>query len=127
MIEHAIRSLLTDNDDLIEIVKDRIYYSSAPQSVKIPYLILTKVSAVRGHVHGKPAGLCTARIQISIIPETYLQAKEIAALIQGTLQSYRGQSESMDIDGIFYSNEVDIFDNNGTYMLAVDYEVLHKE
>jgi hypothetical protein len=125
MIEHAIRSLLANNEELTAIVGDRIYYVTAPEKVATPYLVLSKVSALRDHVHSGPAGLASVRMQVSIIADTYLGTKEIATLIQTTLQGFRGQSESMDIDGIFYMNEVDIYD--GIYILAVDYQVLHKE
>lgn len=120
MIEHAIYSLISTLCD------ERIYYVSAPQDVTLPYIVFFKVSALREHSHDGASGLARIRIQFSIFADTYLEAKEIAQTLQVILQGYSGISEGVNINGIFYENETDFYEE-GRYYVNADYIIWHKE
>lgn len=119
MIEYAIYSLISSLCD------GRVYYVTAPQDVGTPYIVFFKVSAPRQHSHDGASGLVRVRMQFSIFSDTYLEAKETAQALQAILQGYRGTSEEVDIQAIFYEDENDFYDE--LYHVACDYMIWHKE
>jgi hypothetical protein len=125
-IEKDIYSLLSASTSLSSA---KIYPNVAVQESATPFIVYRKVSSVRPQTHGGAAGVATARFQVSVYSTSYTQAKSIAAGVQAKLEGHTSSTGSVRIQGIFYDNEVDLFDtslkNTGLYHIATDYRVQH--
>lgn len=120
-MEEALTSLLADN-------APRRYWSRAPQSPEPqrPYVVLTRISAVRDYHLQGASGYVVSRIQIDIYADTYTSADTTAQAIIRTLSGYRGGS----ILGLFVDNQRDLSgieagDPNELFRQSIDVIVHH--
>lgn len=129
IIEQAIREELLLNDALTALVSKRIYYVNAPQDVKVPYIIIIKVSGPRVQSHDGMSHLVNARVQVSIFGSTYKDCKQIAQQVQSSLAAFSGvMGGGMEVGNILYINETDFYETNTLlYHVAQDYMIWHKE
>jgi hypothetical protein len=128
MIEHALRTILVNNDGVKNLVNDRIYYNIAPQGTTIPYIVFFKIAGPREHSHDGKSGLAHPRFQFSVFADTYLKAKQITQAIQNALDCFTGEIEDTAIKSCLYINEVDMYDAQaGLNHVASDYEIYHRE
>jgi hypothetical protein len=128
MIEYALRNLLVNDDRIITLVDDKVYYAMAPQDTESPYIVLYKISGVRLHSHDGFSSLTDCRFQFSIFADTYLESKQIAQAIQAVLDGFKGVEEEsgIHIQKCLYINEVDMYEA-GFHTIACDYEITHRE
>lgn len=128
LIEQAILDELIGTSGVTDLVGTRIYYVKAPQNVTTPYVVFTKVSAPREHDHDGSAGLVGARFQFSVFAKTYYETKQIAVQIQTVLQAYSGTMGEVVVNGAFYQNEVDFWEEDTKlYHVACDYLIWYNE
>ncbi|MFA5374129.1 MAG: DUF3168 domain-containing protein [Candidatus Omnitrophota bacterium] len=125
VIETAILKHLLNTSAVTVLVGRRIYYVIAPQNVVKPYIVFSKISAVRVSSHDGPSHLANPRFQFSCFGETYKSMKDMALALQGALEGYTGTlggAGGVPVNGVFYENETDLDDN-----VAVDYKFWHEE
>jgi len=131
LIEQAVLTELGNAAALVAIVSTRIYYVRAPQSVISPYVILSKVSASREQTHDGPAHLAYSEIQIFSFATTYTVAKEIAGIIQTTLQAFSGNmgdAPYVAVGACEYTDEVDDHDpDTNLYYVSQIFRISHYE
>lgn len=125
MIESVIKIYLEAQSGLTDLIADRIFYATAPQEVSTPYVVMTKVSDRLEQSHSGSSGLSTARIQFSVIGETYYDTRLISAQIQTALVGKKGIVGTEFISCLF-DGEVDLF-NSGLYQLAMDFIIKYSE
>lgn len=128
IIEQAVRDQLHSDTAIHTLVTDRIYYVKAPQDVTNPYIVLQKISGVRGHSHDGADGSVQARIQVSIFATTYKEAKDISEAVRAEIDDYKGTMQSVTVGHCFFDNETDLFEEGeGLYGIADDYLILYTE
>jgi len=128
LIEQAILDELIGTAGITDLVGQRIYYVKAPQDVTTPYIVFTKVSAPREHDHDGSSGLVGARFQFSVFATTYYEAKQIVVQVQAVLQAYSGTMGEVVVNGSFYQNEVDFWEEDTKlYHVACDYLIWYNE
>ena len=128
LIEQAILTKLLTTPGLIPLVGQKIYYVHAPQNVIQPYIVFSKISAPREHSHNGSSHLAITRFQFSIFASTYLKVKQIAGQIQDSLQAFSGIVDEVNINAIFYQNEIDFWDNDvKLYHTDCEYLIAHNE
>ncbi|MDD4986688.1 MAG: DUF3168 domain-containing protein [Dehalococcoidales bacterium] len=133
LIEHALKTYLEDQAGLTALLGDsKLYYATAPQDVKSPYLVMTKISSVRTHSHDGDSHLARTRMQFSICGEIfggYYDCKMIAQQLRAALQGKTGligDAPGVEIGSCLYDDEVDSYDpDTGLFQIFVDYVILH--
>jgi hypothetical protein len=129
IIEHALKTYLEAQSGLTALISDRLYYVTAPQDVTAPYLVMTKISAVREQCQAGSSHLARSRFQFTIVSETYRTAKLIAAQLQSALQGCvgnKGDSPGVYIYSCTYDNETDLYEND-FHQLVLDFFISHED
>jgi len=131
IIEQAILTQLNTYAGLTALVGQRIYYIKAPQTVIEPYVVFFKVSAQRSYHTTADDGMVSSRFQFSVFSPTYSVAKQITVQISLALPrgpANIGTTPGVDIGGIFYNDETDLFENEtNLYHIACDYLINYYE
>lgn len=97
-MEVALRALLLP-------IAPRCYWGRAPQQPvpARPYVVLSRISGVRGYHMRGGDGVMQSRVQIDIYADSYAAAATLGAAIIGVLSGYRGGV----FRGIFIDSERD--------------------
>tara|TARA_R110002020_G_scaffold5323_1_gene22344 strand:+ start:16 stop:432 length:417 start_codon:yes stop_codon:yes gene_type:complete len=107
-VEQAIRSRLTSQSSVTDLVSTRIYPLAAPQGASLPYVIYDvgtdPVESMSGH-----AGLTFAGFSISCYATTYASVKAISEQIRLVLDGWSGTSEGVSIKSVIHGNSNDIY------------------
>ncbi len=112
---------------LLATAAPRRYWSRAPQTPPHrPYVVLSRISGVRGYHNQGDDGLAASRVQIDVYADTYIAAHNTGNAIIGVLSGYRGGS----IQGVFIDNQRDLSgieggDPNELFRLSIDVIVHH--
>ena len=72
------------------LVSNRMYPLKLPQGATFPALTYFQVSGVAGYTHNKADGTSRERWQISCWAKTYKEAKELAASVTTSLNTFTG-------------------------------------
>ena len=134
MIEPAFRLILQEAQPVAGLVGDRLYFVVAEQNERRPRIVLTLVSAVRGHTFQGRGGYVTGRMQVDCLAPTYQQAKELAKAAGDALDGFTGAKDGTDIDYIETDETRDIptappvgSSVPTTYGVTFDARFMHKE
>ena len=128
LIEEGLITYLLAQSGVTAYVGEQIHFVHAPQNVTAPYIIIIKISGVREHSHDGSSELAHPRFQLSVFANTYSEVKGIASALQTVLQTYSGTMGSVNVDVVFYDNEVDMYEQEtGLYHTALDYIIWHTE
>ena len=113
--------------NLLATAAPRRYWSRAPQTPpQRPYVVLSRISGVRGYHNQGDDGLAASRVQIDVYADTYQSAHTTAEAIISTLSGYRGGT----IQGVFVDNQRDMTgieggDPNELFRQSIDVIVNH--
>lgn len=122
----------------VPVPGDRIYAMRAPQNATAPFVIYQRVSSERWrHING-PTGMIQATVQIDSYASTYHAAKELALLIEGVLDGFRGTvayggdspQATIRFGGISCQNDIDLFDQTDEpflYRVSADYLITYEQ
>lgn len=116
--EKAIDELIkihvgTDDDG-----QKKLYALRAPDNITDEFIVFQRTDNDRDrHING-PSGLSQALIQIDCYSKSYYGAKDLAALVEGTLDGYSGTvaygtdspQESIVINAISLQNDIDLLE-----------------
>lgn len=89
---------------LASVAGGRRYWVRAPQAAARPYVVMRKISAVRGYTFDGEDGLVRYRVQIDVYGDTYTAAIGAARAAIAILSGY----QSGAIRGIFVDSEQDL-------------------
>lgn len=102
-------------------VSGRMYPLTLPAGVTFPAITYFQVSKVAGYTHNKADGTTRERWQFSCWARSYKAAKELAATITGTLNTYTGGTGAV-VKMSMKENETDIADPEpGLFQVPVDF------
>lgn len=100
-----------------------VFNNRATSIKKVPYCVLTKISAPREYTMDGNAGMVTARLQVDIYHDTYINAKTEAEKLY-VLDQYT----SSIVSNIRLDNETDLFDDETKiHHVILDFIVRHYE
>ena len=106
-LEAGVYAHLSNADRVAGLVSTRIYPEVIPQTAELPAMAYQRVSGPRDHYHNGAAGMARARIQLTIVAETYTAAKGVAAAVRD-LFPFRGELGGLvEVYSAWVENEVD--------------------
>lgn len=112
---------------LLATAAPRRFWGRAPQAApQRPYVVLSRVSGVRGYHNQGDDGLVASRVQIDVYGDTYSAVNATANGIVTTLSGYRGGT----IQAVFIDSERDLTgieggDPNELFRVSIDLIVHH--
>jgi len=122
-IEVALQNKLLENENLKNIVGERIYILKLPQNPVYPAVAYFKVSNPRHHA----IDVAYPRFQFSVFAKTYKASKDLADLIRFVLQREKGITGGIPIIQGVYLNEIDLYESDTQlYHIACDYKIIYK-
>ena len=131
LIEQAILTRLLADSAISTLVGTRIYYVRADQAVAKPYIVFSKISAIRVSSHDGGSGLANPRFQFSCFGETYKSVTDIAVAIQDSLEGFTGVMGGVggvNVNGCYYEDETDFYEEDSKlYHRALDFKLWHDE
>lgn len=113
--------------NLLATVAPLRFWGRAPQTAPArPYIVLFRVSGVRGYHNQGADGLVASRVQIDVYGDTYISAHNTGSAIISTLSGYRGGT----IQSVFIDSQRDLTgieggDPNELFRLSIDVIVHH--
>jgi hypothetical protein len=119
---------------LAPVASGRRYWVRAPQvgadgkALPLPYVVMHRISAIRGYTFEGDDGLVQYRVQIDVTDKTYTSATATAAAIVSILSGY----QSGAIRGIFVESQRDLpvtdaGDVNHLFRVSTDVIIWHRE
>lgn len=114
---------------LLRTVASRCFWSRAPQTPAParPYVVMHRISGVRGYTFEGDDGLVESRVQIDVFADTYTSARSTADLITATLSGHRDSN----FRAIFIDTErslpgLDGSDPDELFRISIDAIVWHR-
>jgi|SRR5262245_22437449 len=106
----------------------RIHSVRLPQGQVAPSLVFNRVSETADYTMKEDSGLSSIRIQFDSWAQTADQANELASATRDRLSGYRGpmvgNSEAIEVRGIFVVSELDSYDDvTKLYRISRDYNL----
>ena len=100
MIETAVRTILTADPDVSEVVVDRVWLGpgSRPQNERRPGIVITRTGGGDQYDIEGVAGYAQGTLQADVLCPTYQAAKELAAKVVTALHNYTGTVAGLVID-----------------------------
>lgn len=115
--------------NLLAAVAHRRFWGRAPQAApQRPYVVLSRISGVRGYHNRGADGLVASRVQIDCYGDTYISAHNTGNAIIATLSGYRGGTiQAVFIDSQRDLTGIDGSDPNELFRMSIDVIVHHSE
>ena len=125
----AVRYLLANNASLLaQVPASRIIIGVLRQDTALPAISVTHVSTVRQQMVAAASGICVARVQVTVMADSYESQKAVMALVRAALPRSRGVVDGTAVDNIVPDNEgPDFTDEAGIFMGSIDYRVTYTE
>lgn len=104
------------------------YWVRAPQDASRPYIVMTRISSVRGYTMQGDDGLPQNRVQVDVYADIYTDARDISQQIIDLASGYR----SGDTSGIFVDGRRDLPASDAgevahLFRVSIDLMVWHRE
>jgi hypothetical protein len=130
-IETALIIKLKATSGVTSLTGSRIYYiNDVIQKVEYPYVVIQTVSNPAEYVLSGSQTLRSARIQLSIISDTYTECQSVADAIKTAIHYFKGTmggTGGVDVAGCFLDGENDIESEPELFGIAVDYLLKYSE
>lgn len=105
MVEKAIREILTSDPAITAIVGSRVYQDFARQGTILPYLVFGRASTYREYALSGYVGLAQARIEVTMIGETFGSLVLLAKEVREALTSFHGTKKGVRIQDAILDDE----------------------
>lgn len=123
-VQGALKTLLRNDVDIAAVVGTRVYPFPLRQTPVLPDITMQQIS----DPHDPILGVGHPRWQITPWSESYLEARQVAQLIDFCLQRYKGTSEGVQIISCHYQDSRDMRDpETGLYLCPVDIKLKYWE
>lgn len=127
-IESGLYTHLTNDPDVSALVGDRIYPLLVPQDASLPAIAYQRISTGREEAHTGPSGLCSARIQLTCIADSYESAKSVADAVRKSLDGFSGTMGTFEVGACFVVNDRDDWASSfDVPVVRLDVIIWHKE
>lgn len=112
---------------LLATAAPRRFWGRTPQAApQRPYVVLSRISGVRGYHNQGADGLVASRIQIDCYGDTYFSAHNTGNAIVSTISGYRGGTiQAVFIDSQRDLTGIDGSDPNELFRVSIDVIVHH--
>jgi hypothetical protein len=126
----AVFSILTTDAAVSAIVGAKVYPRTAPQGIKIPYVVYSIISVTPTDTKDRPSPLDAVRVQIDCYDRTYMGCETLHGKVRDAIDAYEigATVAGVKLDGIKYETEndtidedVDIFRRSADYIIRVKY------
>jgi hypothetical protein len=123
-IRKVIYTLLTTDADVSSIVGTKVFPVVAPQDTDVPYITWDIINV---DPHGTKSGasdLDKYLIQFDVVESNYTRVSDLSIKLREAIDRYPVQATiaGVLIDGVDYSNETDIYDEEmNLHIKQVDY------
>lgn len=137
-IETALYQYLAATTTVTGYTSGRIYPSMIPQGVKLPAIVLYKISNPPIHAMSADPELHSPRFQVSVFDDDYDVAKNVAKAVRVALRDYQtsvsglmGDATSgVDVQRVFFEGEIDLHDLDpetaeNKFHIAQDFIIWH--
>lgn len=88
--EKAVIQLLLGSSTVTNLVGNKVFPQSIEQGVKIPALVVTRISGAPLYADDGEVGLSSPRIQIDCYAKTYTETKALADIVRTLLSAFDG-------------------------------------
>lgn len=89
-MESEFRALLLNDQQLSQLVGNRVSWVSHPQGKAFPAVVLTVISLAEGLSLEGRDGLSAGRVQVDCYARTYTEAKQVSRAVVSALHGHRG-------------------------------------
>lgn len=116
--------------NLLATVAPRRFWSRAPQkpAPARPYIVLSRISGVRGYHNQGSDNLVASRVQIDCFADSYISVHYTGTAVISTLSGYRGGTiQAVFIDSQRDLTGIDGSDPNELFRMSIDVIVHHSE
>ena len=107
LIETAIFSILTADQEVVAIVGNNVFPNIIPQDTVLPAITYQQISGPRDYTSDGESGLVESRYQLNCIAETYQGAKELFEAVRLAVTAYEGTVNGIEIQRIHIEDEGD--------------------
>jgi len=111
-IEASIRSILTAESDVTDLVSTRVYPYMRQQGSVFPAIVYELEDTEPQQGLGGFQSLTRCELSISQIAETYAGAKTLAEKVRTALNGYTGTSEGVAIKSLVHDNDIGIVEDS---------------
>lgn len=136
-IEHAFRTLLTNDAAVTAVVSTRIYLIRTPDNATFPCISYQRLDTTREHTLNGASTFSISTFQVDIwapkISSNGLTsgpdiAQDLARKVQNALDGYRGEINSVDIQGILSNNESQGWEQDvDVFRVTQQWRIFHRE
>ena len=111
-IEASIRSILTADTDVTDLVSTRVYPYMRQQGTTFPAIVYELDDTEPQQGLDGFQSLTRCELTISQIAETYSGAKDLASKVRTALNGYSGTSEGIAIKSLVHDNDIGIVEDS---------------
>lgn len=135
-IRVGLRAYLIDDAAVAAVAGARVYSAVFPQGIIEPTVVFHRVSGLGDYHMLGPSGISRPRFQIDCWAQTIDAAVTLANLVKDRIDGFRGTwlwgedspAEGIVIQGVFYDQEREMFDNDmKMFLCSRDYLIWHAE
>lgn len=125
--ESAIKSRLeTQTGNLASATS--IWALLAPSTATRPYVTYEVITETVTNVMGVETKPTECLFQVNIFADTYLQIVNVANDVRTALTRYRGTTNSVVVQDVFYEQRNDFFsEQDNTYQRTLDFRMFYEE
>jgi hypothetical protein len=124
-IRPALRSLLLSDPTVSGLVGGvRIHSTVLPQGQRLASIVYTRISGVFPFELDASAGIVQNLMQVDSIAISSDEANNLANAAHDVLSGFKGEVNTVIIQGIWQTNERDLFDSvTGMHRVSRDYSI----
>ena len=120
----AIYYLLTNANDVTEIVGTRIFPEVAQQDADLPYIVYNVSNNEPSDTKKAPSKLDTADVEVNCFATNYSQVIDMGVAVRAALDRVKGTYSGVNVQSVQYVNEIIDFDEpQRAYNITASYEV----
>jgi len=132
-INQALYELLLGDEDIKELVDDRIYPVLLPEDCPLPALVYTPINASYDSALQGDTGFAKQTIQVMCHANTFKKVRELSRLVKTKLQDIRGDMKGLPIEATFIKSDFELSGNTALkfnmeeYMCCLEFEFYFNE
>lgn len=126
-IEESIRSYLSNNYPVSNLVGSRIYSVRLPDGATLPALTYQRISTDRAFSHDGASDYSRPRFQFKAFSESYQTARATADALIKALDGYKGYMSNIFVHSSRVENDFDFQDpDSSLYNVVVDVMISYR-
>ena len=111
-IEASIRSILTADSDVSDLVSTRVFPYMRQQGTAFPAIVYELEDTEPQQGLDGFQSLTRCELSVTNVAETYSGAKDLASKVRTALNGYTGTSEGVAIKSVVHDNDIGIVEDS---------------